>query len=273
MFFKTPKKRFLAQKNVRFLSSFFNRAKEAKRMIGSSFTRPPFSSACKALWGDDAISFLALAVCAQFRFFYWKQQASCRDLQKRSWCLFGFISLSLSTLPTKKLKKNPVFRERRSFVISIFQHWKSTDRFFLVCLWKMNSHAKWSWMCVLQKTLFFVKAGGRFVTLHWIFFQNSLFNFLFRWRARNYKSPCCVCKTRQVVWSLLVILGFLITKLSSSIYRLFDPNKLCYFTVKPFGSSSSQHLYSRRERVIFMKFYGKKKSTSLGKSPIQSQTY
>ena len=70
MFFKTPKKRFLAQKNVRFLSSFFNRAKEANRMIGSNFTRPPFSSACKAPWGDDAIWFLALAACAQFRFFY-----------------------------------------------------------------------------------------------------------------------------------------------------------------------------------------------------------
>ena len=30
-------------------------------------------------------------------------------------------------------------------------------------------------------------------------FSKLTFNFLFRWRARNYKSPCCVCKTRLVV--------------------------------------------------------------------------
>ena len=72
MFFKTPPKKILAQKNVRFFSFFFNRSKEANRMIGSNFTRPPFSSACKALWGDDAIWFLALAACAQFRFFLLK---------------------------------------------------------------------------------------------------------------------------------------------------------------------------------------------------------
>ena len=56
-------------------------------------------------------------------------------------------------------RKTRGFRERRSFVISIFEHWKSTDRFFFVCLWKMNSHAKWSWMCVLCcKQLFFCQS-------------------------------------------------------------------------------------------------------------------
>ena len=180
MFFKTPKKRFLAQKNVRFISFFFKRSKEANRMIGSNFTRPPFSSACKALWGDDAIWFLALAACAQFRFFFIENNklrvVTCRSdrdvysaLSAWPWLLFQ----------GRSWRKTRGFRERRSFVISIFDHWKSTDRFFFVCLWKMNSHAKWSWMCVLQRTLFFVKAGGRLVTLHWIFFKTHFLIFDF----------------------------------------------------------------------------------------------
>ena len=113
---RPQKKVILAQKNVRSFSSFFfYRSKEAKRMIGSNFTRPPFSSACKALWGDDVIWLLTMAACTQFWCFYWKHQASCRDLQKRSWCLFSFISLTLTTLPTKKLKKNPKIQGKKKF--------------------------------------------------------------------------------------------------------------------------------------------------------------
>ena len=273
MFFKTPPKKILAQKNVRFFSFFFNRSKEANRMIGSNFTRPPFSSACNALWGDEVIWLLTMAACTQFWCFYWKHEASCRDLQKRSWYLFSFISLTLTTLPTKKLKKNPWIQGNKKFrnfnLRALKVNWQILLGVFVKdeqsCQVKLNVYA------VKNSPLTKLVEGLLLFTGY--FFKTHFLIFLFRWRARNYKSPWCINKTTVVVWSLLVILGFLITKLSWSIYRLFDPNKLCYFTVKPFGSLSPKHLYSQREkRVMFMKFYGKQKSTSLGKSPFQSQT-
>ena len=71
-----------------------------------------------------------------------KQQASSRDLQKRSRCLFSIISLLLSPLPVKKLKKEPRgFRRGRSFVMSIFEHWEWPDAFFLVSTRHQNSNS------------------------------------------------------------------------------------------------------------------------------------
>ena len=242
-------------------------------MIGSNFTRPPFSSACNALWGDDVIWLLTMAACTQFWCFYWKHEASCRDLQKRSWYLFSFISLTLTTLPTKKLKKNPWIQGNKKFrnfnLRALKVNWQILLGVFVKdeqsCQVKLNVYA------VKNSPLTKLVEGLLLFTGY--FFKTHFLIFLFRWRARNYKSPWCINKTTVVVWSLLVILGFLITKLSWSIYRLFDPNKLCFFTVKPIGSLSPKHLYSQREkRVMFMKFYGKQKSTSLGKSPFQSQT-
>jgi len=49
---------------------------------------------------------------------------------------------------------------------------------------------------------------------------------------RNYESPWCLDKTSLVVWLRLAILGPLITKITWWIYRLFDPNKLYYFTIE-----------------------------------------
>ena len=127
-------------KNIRFLwLIFFCCSKEAYRMTGSNFQRLPFSSACKALWGNDETWWPDAILL-----FCWKQQASRRDLQKRSWWLFSHISLSLSILLRwRSWRRN---RGRRSFAMSIFEHCKSPIGFFLVCLWKIYSHAKWSWM-------------------------------------------------------------------------------------------------------------------------------
>ena len=174
---RPPKKDFWRRKTFVFLVSFLTVQKRPIEWLVQTLLVRHFPRLARLSGVMTQSGFLPWLPARNSGFFYWKQQASCRDLQKRSWCLFSFISMTMTTLPRK------------------------------------------------------------------------------------------VC-------SLLVILGFLITKLTWSIYRLFDPNKLCYFTVKPFGSLSSQHLYSQREkRVIFMKFYGKKKRTSLGKSPFQSQTY
>ena len=50
MLFKIQKGDFSHRKMFVFFSYFvFCRSKEAKRMTGSNFPRPPFSSACKAL--------------------------------------------------------------------------------------------------------------------------------------------------------------------------------------------------------------------------------
>ena len=49
MFLRCPQEKIFGAEKRSFISSFFYRSKEAKRMTGSNFARPPFSSACKAL--------------------------------------------------------------------------------------------------------------------------------------------------------------------------------------------------------------------------------
>ena len=94
----------------------------------------------------------------------------------------------------------------RSFVISSYEHWKSPDGFFLVYLWKTSSHTRWTWMCVLQRTLVLSKLVEGLLLYTWYFLKLILWFFLFRWGASNYENPWCVDKTSLVVWSWLAIL-------------------------------------------------------------------
>jgi len=169
MFFKTQKKRFLAQKNVRSLSSFFLPFRRGQKNDWFKLYSSDIFLGVQGslgLWRNMVAYYGCLHAILVF-LLKTTSFVTCRSdrdvysaLSAWPWLLFQWRSW----------RRSPGFRGGRSFVISIFEYWMSTDIFFLVCLWKMNSHAKWSWMCVLQRTLFFVKAGGRFVTLHRIFF-------------------------------------------------------------------------------------------------------
>ena len=83
--------------------------------------------------------------------------------------------------------------------------------------------------CVMQRTPFFVKSSGWFVTFH--------LNFYFVYfdgmgSHRNYESPWWLDKTSLVVWLQLSILGLLITKITWWITVYLIQNKLYYFTIE-----------------------------------------
>ena len=66
MLFKIPKEIFPTEKYSFSKVTFFFAVQEAYRMTVLNFPHPPFSSACKALWGDDVIRLLAMTAWRQF---------------------------------------------------------------------------------------------------------------------------------------------------------------------------------------------------------------
>ena len=116
MFFKTPpKKNFWRRKTFVFLVSFLTVQKRPIEWLVQTLLVRHFPRRARLSGVMTQSGFFPWLPARNSGFFHWKQQASCRDLQKRSWYLFSFISLTLTTLPMKKLKKNPWIQGRKKF--------------------------------------------------------------------------------------------------------------------------------------------------------------
>ena len=133
------------------------------------------------------------------------------------------------------------FREGRSFVMSIFEHWKTGDGFFLLCLLKMYSHVKWKWMCDKKNSLFCQR--------QWkiCYFTSHFLICLFPWGARNCESPWCLDKTSPVVWCGWQSLASLLPKLLDqfTVY-LIQINCIILLSKSPknhVGSVSPKHFF------------------------------
>ena len=133
-------------------------------------------------------------------------------------------SLKLSPLPVKKTRR---IQRRKKFRNVNLRALKDAGQILLVVFVKdvQSGQLKVNLWC--KELPFLSKA------VEGLLLSSSLFNLFFSTGSHmNYESPWCLDKTSLAVWLRLAILGLLITKITWSIYRLFDPNKLYYFTLE-----------------------------------------
>ena len=112
---RPQKKDFWRRKTFVFLVSFLTVQKRPIEWLVQTLLVRHFPRLARLSGVMTQSGFLPWLPARNSGFFYWKQQASCRDLQKRSWCLFSFISMTMTTLPRKELKKNPWIQGKKKF--------------------------------------------------------------------------------------------------------------------------------------------------------------
>ena len=132
------------------------------------------------------------------------------------------VYLALSASSEEAEERTRGFRGGRSFVMSIFEHWKSPDGLFFGVFER----------CTV------ISSQWRGLLLYTWYFWKSLFDFVFRWRARNYESPWCLDKTNLVVWwgwqSLAALLPKLLDRFTVYLIRIYCTIVLSKSPEKPF---------------------------------------
>ena len=152
----------------------FGLSREALK-TSSNFPRLPFWSARKALRGDDVKWLLVQVVLTHMFWSSFCKQTSYRDFKTMSIQPYQLEPEHSSSEQGEEEEIDSGEEEVSSLDYSRLES-RWTDLSWCE-MWEILCDAKWSWMCLLQRTSFFVTTGGRFVDPDKIYLFNLTFCF------------------------------------------------------------------------------------------------